>query len=131
MMASGESSRATGWSALGPRAKAWRLLHATWSVAQLTALSYIWWCAIRRRRDAKLAAAVGFLAVEGGALVVGRGNCPVGPRQEAWGDPVPFFELILPPRAAKAAIPILAVVSVGGIAAVAFRPPTSVASSGH
>jgi hypothetical protein len=68
-------------------------------------------------------AAIVFLVAEGAALVVGRGNCPVGPLQERWGDPVPFFELLLPPRAAKAAIPILAIVSVAAILAVVIRRP--------
>jgi hypothetical protein len=76
-----------------------------------------------RRRNRRLWASVAFLLVEGGALVVGRGDCPVGPLQEEWGDPVPFFELILPPRAAKAAIPLLAAISVSAIAALAIRRP--------
>lgn len=76
-----------------------------------------------RRRDRWLAASVGFLLVEGGALVVGRGDCPMGPIQEAWGDPVPFFELVLPPRAAKAAVPILAFATVAGMLAVLVRSP--------
>ena len=55
------------------------------------------------------------------ALVIGRGNCPLGPLQSRAGDPVPLFELVLPPRAAKAAIPILAAVAVAGLALVAGR----------
>jgi hypothetical protein len=39
------------------------------------------------------------------------------------GDPVPFFELVLPPRAAKAAVPLLAGSSVAGFLAVALRRP--------
>jgi hypothetical protein len=69
-------------------------------------------------------ASVAFLGVEGAALVVGRGNCPAGRLQAEWGDPVPFFELLLPPRAAKAAVPILAAISVAGLVAIALRPPT-------
>jgi hypothetical protein len=65
----------------------------------------------------------GFLLIQGGALVVGRGNCPVGPLQAEWGDPVPFFELLLPPRAAKAAIPTLSIVAAAGLAAMALLPP--------
>jgi hypothetical protein len=99
------------------------VVHATWSVAQLTALGYVWWSAWRRRRDRRLVGAVVFVLAEGGGLVIGRGHCPVGRLQEAWGDPVPFFELVLPPRAARAAVPILAVVAVAGIAAAALRPP--------
>ncbi len=111
------------WSDLGRRAKAWRLVHASWSVAQLAGLAYIWSCAATGRRDRLLWGSIGFLVLEGAALVVGRGNCPVGPLQAEWGDPVPFFELLLPPRAAKAAVPVLAVVSLGGIAAVVIRRP--------
>jgi hypothetical protein len=76
-----------------------------------------------RRRDRWVWASAAFLLVEGGALVVGRGNCPIGPLQEEWGDPVPFFELVLPPRAAKAAIPVLFSVSVAGIAGLVIRAP--------
>ena len=47
--------------------------------------------------------------------------------QAEWGDPVPFFELVLPPRAAKAAIPILTAVSLAGIAALILRRPGLVA----
>jgi hypothetical protein len=111
------------WDALGPRAQTWRLLHAAWSVAQLTALAQIWIAAASRRRSPRVWASVGFLALEGAALVVGRGDCPVGPLQAAWGDPVPFFELVLPPRAAKAAVPALAFVSLAGIGALVARRP--------
>ena len=114
---------ARGWATLGSRAKAWRVLHTSWSVAQLGCLGYIWASALIGRRSGRLWASVAFLLVEGGALIVGRGNCPVGPLQEEWGDPVPFFELVLPPRAAKAAIPVLAVVSLAGIAALVLRRP--------
>ena len=55
------------------------------------------------------------------ALVIGRGNYPLGPLQSRGGDPVPLFELVLPPRAAKAAIPLLAAVAVAGLALVAVR----------
>jgi hypothetical protein len=111
------------WSSLSGRARTWRIFHASWAVAQLLALALIWRSAIRRRRSARLWASVAFLLAEGAALIIGRGNCPMGPRQAEWGDPVPFFELVLPKRAAKAAIPILAAVSVAGIAALVLRRP--------
>ena len=98
-------------------------MHATWSAAQLSSLAWIWTSALTGRRDWWLWASVGFLLIQGGALVVGRGNCPVGPLQEEWGDPIPLFELVLPPRAAKAAVPVLAGVSIAGIVAVGLLPP--------
>ena len=117
----------TSWATLGVRARTWRLVHASWSVAQLTGLGYIWVCALTGRRNRPLWASVAFLMAEGAALVGGRGDCPVGPLQAEWGDPVPFFELVLPPRAAKAAVPILAVVSVVVIATLVLRRPGLVA----
>ena len=100
------------------------MIHATWSVVGLATLGYIWVCAATRRRDRGLVASVAFLSVEGLALLVGRGNCPMGTLQAEWGDPVPFFELVLPPRAAKAAVPILAGATIAGFVAVALRPPS-------
>ena len=119
------------WRELRPRARAWRVMHASWSIAQLAGLGLIWHHVATRRRDPALWAGVAFLTVEGGALLVGRGNCPMGQLQEEWGDPVPFFELILPPRAAKAAIPLLAAVSIAAIAAVVLRAPGIVLRSGR
>jgi hypothetical protein len=87
----------------------------------MASLGYIWASALRSRRDRLVWACVGFLTLEGIALVVGRGNCPFGPLQRRLGDPVPLFELVLPPRAAKAAIPVLTVVTLAGIAAVVVR----------
>ena len=102
-------------------ALAFRAAHAAFAVLQLSALGHVWICALTGRRDRALAASVGFLLVEGGALIVGRGNCPMGPFQRRLGDPVPLFELVLPPRAAKAAVPVLAVIAVAGIAALVIR----------
>jgi hypothetical protein len=111
------------WASLGPKARAFRIVHTAWSVAGMSAFGYLWLSVATRRRNRRLAASVGFLLVEGAALVVGRGNCPMGPKQTEWGDPVPFFELVLPPRAAKAAVPFLAGTSIAGMVLLVLRPP--------
>jgi hypothetical protein len=111
------------WDQLGKRARAWRVVHAGWSVLQLGALGYIWTCAVTGRRDARLWGSVAFLGIEGAGLAIGRGSCPMAGMQRRFGDPVPFFELLLPPRAAKAAVPFLALVSAAGIASVIVRRP--------
>jgi len=108
---------------LSRAAAAYRVAHAAFAVVQLASLGYVWGCAFTGRRDRLLRAAVGLLGAEGAALIVGRGNCPLGPFQARLGDPVPLFELVLPPRAAKAAIPVLAAVAVAGIAALLILPP--------
>jgi hypothetical protein len=110
------------WASLPLGAKAFRVAHVVWGVVAMGALANIWSKAITRRRGRVLWASAAFLVVQGVALLIGRGNCPFGPFQRRLGDPVPMFELILPPRAAKAAIPILAVVSIAGLVALAVRP---------
>lgn len=117
--------RSVTWATLSGPARAYRIFHATWSVAGLASLGYIWVCAARRRRNRLLGASIAFLSAEGVGLLIGGGDCPMGPFQEQLGDPVPFFELVLPPRAAKAAVPILAGASLAGFLAVALRPPRS------
>jgi hypothetical protein len=113
------------WSDLGREARAFRIVHAAFSVLQLAGLAYLWGSAVTRRRDRLLTLSVAALLVEGAALLVGRGDCPFGPMQARLGDPVPLFELVLPKRAAKAAIPLLALVAVAGLAAVMARPPSA------
>jgi hypothetical protein len=96
-----------------------------WGAVELAALAHVWRAALLRRRGRGLRLSVVFLLVQGAALVVGRGNCPFGPFQRQLGDPVPMFELALPPRAAKAAIPALFTVAVIGMVAALLRPPAS------
>ncbi len=115
------------WSDLGPGARAFRIAHAAFSIVQLAGLAYVWTCAAARRRDRLLALVIGLQISEALALAVGRGDCPFAPLQARLGDPVPLFELVLPKRAAKAAIPVLFVVAVAGMIAVALRPPDSAA----
>ena len=109
------------WESLPRGAKVFRVAHIAWGAVAMSALGYIWTCALVRRRDRYLWAAITFLLVQGVALVVGRGNCPFGPFQRRLGDPVPMFELILPQRVAKAAIPVLLVVTIAGMVAVIGR----------
>lgn len=110
------------WASLPGRAKAFRIAHLAWGALALAALAYLWTCAIVRRRDRYLWSSVTFLGVQGAALVIGRGDCPFGPFQRDLGDPVPMFELFLPPRAAKAAVPTLALVTIAGMTALVLRP---------
>ncbi|MFI5258088.1 MAG: hypothetical protein ACHQ01_00540 [Candidatus Limnocylindrales bacterium] len=112
------------WTTLGRRARAWRVVHAAWSGVGLASLGYIWACAATGRRDKALVASIGFLLIEGAGLIMGGGDCPMGTLQAEWGDPKPFFELVLPPQAAKAAVPVLAVATVVGLVAIVLRRPS-------
>jgi len=116
-------SNVAGWSELPWSARLFRVAHGVWGAFNLAGLAYVYRSAARRQRDAFLTASMALLSVEGVALVIGRGDCPFGPFQARLGDPVPMFEWVLPQRAAKAAVPILTVISLAGFAAVALRPP--------
>jgi hypothetical protein len=104
--------------------------HAAIATVELAALGHVWACALRRRRDRWLPVAVAVLGAEGVGLVVGRGDCPLGPLKARCGDAVPLFELVLPPRAAKAAVPVLAGITVAGFVALLVRRPPAARGEG-
>jgi hypothetical protein len=111
------------WLELPWDAKAFRFGHFAVAAIELSSVGYVWTCAITRRRDKALVVALALLSAQGVGLVIGRGNCPLGPLQRRLGDPVPLFELVLPPRAAKAAVPALVAVTMAGVLALALRRP--------
>lgn len=102
-------------------AMALRTAHVAVAAIELAALGELWICALTNRRNKMLWAAVGVLAVEGVGLVIGRGDCPLGPLQERLGDRVPLFELVLPPRSAKDAVPTLAGATFLGVGVLVAR----------
>ena len=117
--------RATGTERLGRGARTFRVFHTAIAVVEIAALGHLWSCGLRRRRDKLLRVSMLALAIQGVALVLGRGNCPLGPLQRQLGDPVPLFEHVLPRRAAKAAVPLLAAITIVGMGLVVARPPVS------
>ena len=106
---------------LPPAALAWRVAHAAIAAAFLVAIGYVWWCALTGRRGPLLRPALAALLGEGVLVVANRGDCPLGGLQERVGDPVPLFELVLPQRAARWAVPTLGAVTAGGVALLAVR----------
>lgn len=106
-----------------PAVIAWRSAHATVAVGFLASIAYIWWCAITGRRDRLLRAAVIALAAEGIVVAANHGDCPLGAIGERIDDPVPLFELVLSPTAAKRAVPVLGAITGGGLLVLAARRP--------
>jgi len=100
-----------------------RAFHAAIAVEQLLAIAYVWWCAITGRRDRLLRIAVATLISEGVLVAANRGDCPMGGLQERLGDPVPLFELVLSPRAAKRAVPTLGAITAAGLVLLVVRGP--------
>ena len=102
-------------------ALAFRLAHALIAASFLAAIAYIWWCALTGRRGRLLHVAVIALAGEGVVVAANHGDCPLGPLQDRMGDPVPLFELVLSPRAARWAVPALGGITVAGIGLLGFE----------
>jgi hypothetical protein len=98
-----------------------RAFHGAIAVEQLFAIAYVWWCAITGRRDRLLRIVVATLLAEGILVTANRGDCPLGGVQERVGDPVPLFELVLSPTAAKRAVPTLGAVAGAGLVLLVVR----------
>jgi hypothetical protein len=98
---------------------AFRFVHAAIATGFLFAIVYVWWCALTGRRGALLRIAVTALVGEGALVIANRGDCPLGGLQERLGDPVPLFELVLSPQAARRAVPVLGLLTAGGAALLA------------
>jgi hypothetical protein len=58
---------------------------------------------------------------EGVLVAVNGGDCPLGPLGDRIGDPVPLFDLVLPTRAARGAVPALGALTALGLALLATR----------
>jgi hypothetical protein len=108
---------------LTPAALAFRSAHAAIAMSFLFAIAYVWWCAVTGRRGRLLWGAVSGLGCEGALVVANHGDCPLGGLQERLGDPVPLFELVLSPRAARWAVPALGTVAAAGVALLSARGP--------
>ena len=106
---------------LSRAALAFRAAHAAIALEQLLAIAYVWWCALTGRRGRLLRVAAASLIGEGVLVAANHGDCPLGGLQERLGDPVPLFELVLSPRAAKRAVPTLGAVASGGLLLLMVR----------
>ena len=107
--------------ALSPAARALRVAHALITALFLSAIGYVWWCALTGRRGPLLRAAVASLTGEALLVTANHGDCPLGCLQQRVDDPVPLFELVLSPAAARRAVPVLGGVAGAGIALLAWR----------
>lgn len=106
---------------LSPAILAWRSAHGAISIGFLASIGYVWWCALSGRRGPLLRVAIAALLSEGALVACNRGDCPLGALGDRVGDPVPLFELVLPPRPARLAIPMLGAVTAAGLLILVAR----------
>ena len=109
---------------LSPAAWAFRIGHGAIAAGFLGAIAYVWWCGLTGRRDRRLRLAVAALLAEGAFVGANHGDCPLGPLQARLGDPVPLFELVLSPAAARRAVPAFGLITAAGLLLLA-RPRRS------
>ena len=98
-----------------------RIGHGLISLVFLACIAAVYVAAWRGMADAVTYAALAALAVEGALVGLSGGNCPLGGLFQRFGDETPFFELLLPARAARAAVPVLGVAAVAGAVLLVVR----------
>lgn len=99
-----------------------RTMHGLISAFFLACIAVVYYAGIsgRRRRVGSIAAIA--LVAEGVVVSANGGDCPLGNVHRQYGDDKAFFELLLPQRAAKLAVPVLGAVATLGIALLIARP---------
>jgi hypothetical protein len=92
-----------------------RTLHGLITVTFLSCIFYIYYSVFTGSRSYLLYLAVGLILIEGLVVSLNKGDCPLGPIHHKYGDDKAFFELLLPKRQAKQAVPFLGLVTLIGI----------------
>lgn len=98
-----------------------RTVHGLLSAFFLACVAYVYYAAIADIESPLVYAAGAALVIEGAIVLFNGGNCPLGAVHRRYGDDKAFFELLLPPRTAKLAVPVLGAVTVIGIILAILR----------
>jgi hypothetical protein len=100
-----------------------RIIHGLFALYFTLCLAYLCYVAITKQvHDALFVISVLSLAVEGFLVfALNSGDCPLIHVQRRIGDDMPFFELFLPRKLAKAAIPIFAGLTMIVVIAILLR----------
>jgi len=92
-----------------------RLLHGALTAFFLTCIGYVYYAALRQRGRRLLYGAIGALTLEGAVFLSNGGDCPLGAVHRRYGDNRDFFELFMPRRFSRRAVPVLGVVAITGV----------------
>ncbi len=98
-----------------------RVAHGLISLAFLCCIAVLYIDAWRGSVNTVTLAALTALWVEGVLVLKSGGSCPLEPLFRKLGDDTPLFELLLPPRAAERAVPVLGVASTLGAVLLGVR----------
>ena len=97
-----------------------RTIHGLLSAFFLACIAFVYYAAIADVNSPLAFAAAGALVLEGAVVALNGGDCPLGGIHRRYGDEKAFFELLMPPKAAKLAVPVLGTVTALGIALLFF-----------
>lgn len=92
-----------------------RLLHGTITVFFLSCIGCIYYSAVTGRPNRLLLPAIAAVAAEGAIVLTNGGKCPMGRVHHRYGDDRDFFELFVPYRYSRHAVPVLGGVTALGI----------------
>lgn len=99
-----------------------RSVHGLFAVYFIACIFYIYYAAYTLQFNRYLGFAVLSLFIEGASVfLINHGDCPLIHIQRKIGDETPFFELFLPKRTAKKAIPFFLVITFTGLLLLAVR----------
>lgn len=97
-----------------------RILHGIITAFFLTCIIYIYYAGITNQKTTLAYIAVAFIFIEGLVVSLNKGVCPMGPLHKMFGDQKTFFELFLPKKVAKKAVPFLGIIAAIGVLFVIF-----------
>lgn len=104
-----------------------RAAHGLITAFFVSYLSMIYYAAVTRRRRRLALAACLAVSAEGAVVFMNGGECPLGRVHRRFGDERTFFELLMPARMARHAVPVLSAVAAAGMALLALRRPRATA----
>lgn len=97
-----------------------RTVHGLITLIFLSCIFCIYYFGITNNRSPLAYIAVALIVIEGIVVTLNGGNCPLGVVHSKFGDDKAFFELFLPKRQAKMAVPFLGFVAFLGILLLFF-----------
>ncbi len=97
-----------------------RTLHGVITFVFLSCIFYIYYSGITNKVGFLTYIAIGLIILEGAVVSLNGGNCPLGAVHHKYGDDKAFFELFLPIKVAKKAVPFLGIVAAIGVLFVIF-----------
>ncbi len=89
-----------------------RFFHGIFALYFICCIIYLYYAAITANFNFLLILALISLSLEGIAVfILNKGDCPLIYIQNKLGDNIPFFELFLPKKAAKQAVPFFSILT--------------------